>query len=135
VRSLGRLKDSPESQAVLALLADRDWTVRDAAKQTLADTGTTVASVAPFLTHADRFARNSAAEVLQNVGEFERLLVLEAKGPSDPERLRTLQLLVHAGGTWMRDSVLERLSADIRPRAQQLLVSMELQHPFFPEAA
>jgi hypothetical protein len=69
------------------------------------------------------------------VGVFERLLALEAEGPSDPERVRTIHLLVRAGGARMWDSVVERLNIDVRPRAQQLLESMNRQHPFVRKVA
>lgn len=129
-RALGRLQAVSQSRALLPLLADRDWSVRDAAKESLGAMGATVATrVLPFLSHADGFARNGAAEVLQNIGVFERLVALEAEGPSDPARFRTLHLLARAGGTRMLDGVVERLDIDVRPRAQRLVASMNLERP------
>jgi HEAT repeat protein len=121
-RALSRLQGASGAQALLPLLADKDWTVRDAAKASLGAIGQTVApSMLPLLTHPDAFARNGAAEVLQNVGIFERLLALEAKGPSNPERARTIRRLARAGGAFMSNTVVERLNIALRPRAQQLL--------------
>jgi HEAT repeat protein len=135
-RSLGRLQGASASRALLPLLADRDWTVRDAAKESLGAMGATIVpAVFPVLAHPDAFARNSAAEVLQNVGVFERLLVLETAGLSDPERVRSIHLLVRAGGAGMWESVVERLNLDVRPGARQLLGSMDLQRPFVQEIA
>jgi HEAT repeat protein len=135
-RSLGRLQGPSASWALLPLLADRDWTVRDAAKESLAAMGATIVPVVfPVLTHPDAFARNSAAEVLQNVGVFERLLAIETAGLSDPERVRSIHLLVRAGGAGMWESVVERLNLDARARAQQLLASMDLRRPLVKEIA
>jgi HEAT repeat protein len=129
-RSLGRLQATSQSRAVLSLLADGDWGVRDAAKESLGAMGAGVApTVLPFLSHADWFARNGAAEVLQNMGVFERLMALELEGPSDPARFRTIHLLARAGGSRMWDSVVERLNIAVRPRAQQLFASMNLRRP------
>jgi HEAT repeat protein len=129
-RSLGRLQAASQSRALLPLLADRDWSVRDAAKESLGAMGAAIsATVLPFLSHADAFARNGAAEVLQNMGVFERLVALEAEGPSDPARFRTIHLLARAGGAAMWDSVVDRLNIEVRPRAQQLFASMNLPRP------
>jgi HEAT repeat protein len=135
-RSLGRLEGASASRALLPLLADREWTVRDAAKETLCAMGATIVpAVFPVLTHPDAFARNSAAEVLQNVGVFERLLELETEGLPDLERVRSIHLLVRAGGAGMWESVVERLRLDVRPGAQHLLGSMDLQRPFVQASA
>ena len=121
-RALVQLSGSGELRALLPLLADSDWTVRDSAKQSLRRAGDTVAAaLLPFLTHADAFARNGAAEVLQNVGLFKRHLQLELEGSADPDRLRTLQLMARAGGPAMVESVVDRLDAELRPRAHALL--------------
>jgi HEAT repeat protein len=133
-RALGALQGAAAGPAVLELLADADWFVRTAAKETLERMGAAVVpAVVPMLTHEDAFARNGAAEVLQNLGEFERLLVAEAEGPSDPARLRVVAELARAGGPAMWDSVLERLGEGARVRAGQLLASLELYDPVAAE--
>jgi hypothetical protein len=80
-----------------------------------------------YLSHPDRFARNSAAEVLQDVGEFERLLLLETEGTSDPVRLETLRRLAAAGGTGMCDAVVARLPVDARDRGETILAGLALE--------
>ncbi|MEP6592803.1 MAG: hypothetical protein ABJC51_03880, partial [Acidobacteriota bacterium] len=76
--------------------------------------------------HPDAFARNGAAEVLQNTGGFERLLTLEASGPSDPQRLVLLEKLASAGGLRMSDGVLQRLPPSAQLRARALLTTVRL---------
>jgi HEAT repeat protein len=135
-RALAQLEGTTASRALLPLLADRDWTVRNSAKQSLGAMGTTVThAVLSLLTHADLFARNSAAEVLQNIGVFERLLTQELEGATELERVRTLRLLAHAGGPAMVAGVIDRIKPDLRPRARQLLAPRERKHPITKEVA
>ena len=67
------------AEEIAPLLADREWWVRLAAKESLQQMGEEVWSVlVPYLDHEDAFARNGAAEVLQNIGVLDSLIVLEA---------------------------------------------------------
>ncbi len=121
-RALGILRAPHSIGAIVPLLADLDWWVRSAVKQTLEQSGEAVAdALVPYLSHPDAFARNGAAEVLQNTGAFERLLELEATGPSDAHRLSVIRTLVEAGGLRMWDGVLLRLPQASRERARDLL--------------
>lgn len=89
-----------EAAALLvARLGDTEWLVRDAVKRSLERLGP-AAEGALFsgLDSDDEFAANGAAEVLQNIGTFERLLAEEAQGPPDPLRLHRLETLASAGG-------------------------------------
>jgi len=109
-RALARLQGIAASSALVPKLADRDWIVRQSAKECLRAMGEAVVPlVLPSLTDADAFARNSAAEILQNLGVFARLLALEVEGPTDPDRIHTLCLLAHAGGPSMLASVVDRV--------------------------
>jgi HEAT repeat protein len=129
-RALARLGGAAESRALLPLLADGDWHVRDSAKQSLRAIGEAAApAVLPLLTHGDPFARNSAAEVLQDIGTFDRLLVQEIEGPTDRDRVRTLHLLARAGGSAMAAAVVDRLRADARARASRLIAESDREHP------
>jgi HEAT repeat protein len=113
---------------VVALLADREWWVRYAAKASLEAMGPEIAAhVVPYLSSPDAFARNGAAEVLQNLGVFERLLVEEANGSSRPGRMQILTLLTRAGGVQMSDVVLDRLAPDARERAGRLLRDLKVE--------
>jgi HEAT repeat protein len=104
-RTLGVLEGVSSAGAIGTLLSDRNWWVRLAARQTLESMGADVAPwVVPLLVHPDRFARNCAAEVLQNVGVYEQLLIEEATGPVDRYRRDVLLLLGEAGGPQMWNS-------------------------------
>ncbi len=127
VRAIAALGVRATLTAVIPLLADRDWWVRTAVKEALERAGEDIEhAVIPYLSHADAFARNGAAEVLQNTGGFERLLTTEATGPSDPQRLILLEKLASAGGLRMSDGVLQRLPPSARERARALLASVRL---------
>ena len=126
-RTLGVLGARDTVHAVLPLLADQDWWVRYAAKHSLEAMGLAIVdAIVPYLSHSDAFARNGAAEVLQNLGAFERLLIEEAHTSPDPSRLATLGLLARAGGAPMWDSVLTRLDTAAQSRARQVLAGIEL---------
>jgi HEAT repeat protein len=124
-RALGTLRAQDAAPAVAALLADREWWVRYAAKVSLETMGPDIMPhLLSLLNHPDDFARNGAAEVLQNLGVFDRLLVDEAAGPSQPERLAILRQLTQAGGVRMSEAMVDRLPRDARVRASSLLVSL-----------
>ncbi len=128
VRAIAALGVRATLTSVLPLLADRDWWVRTAVKEALERAGEDIEhAVIPYLSHPDPFARNGAAEVLQNTGGFERLLTLEANGPSDPQRLRLLERLAEAGGLRMWDGVLLRLDPAAQGRARALLTAAHLE--------
>jgi HEAT repeat protein len=127
-RALGNLQQVDAAPAVAALLADRDWWVRHAAKVSLEAMGSqAIPHILPFLKHQDRFARNGAAEVLQNLEYFEQLLDEELLGPSQPERLAILDQLVQAGGVRMSEAMINRLPREVRQKASALLSSLGLE--------
>ena len=114
--------------AVASLLADREWWVRYGAKVSLETMGSQVIPhILPFLKHQDRFARNGAAEVLQNLEYFERLLAEELLGPSQPERLTILEQLAQAGGMRMTEAMIDRLPPEVRRQASSLLSSIGIE--------
>jgi HEAT repeat protein len=87
-RTLGDLKRHELAPRVAPLLADVQWWVRAAAMDALQAMGPAVASaVAPFLDHEDRFARNGAAEVLQNLGVLEEVAGRAAQGDAPAQTL------------------------------------------------
>ena len=126
--ALGVLRDVDGARLVAPLLAEREWWVRSAAKAALEAMGPDVIGhVLPLLTHSDKFARNGAAEVLQNLGAFERLLTEAVDGGAD-ERLRALlDALARAGGVGMLDAVLDRLTPGARDRARDVLAALGLE--------
>jgi HEAT repeat protein len=98
-RALGELERVDLAPRVLPLLADSQWWVRAAAKDALLAMGTGVApSVAGWLAHPDRFARNGAAEVLQNLGVLDEVTARNGRGEASAEDLAMLEAAEAAGG-------------------------------------
>jgi HEAT repeat protein len=120
-RALGAFGACEQAGQVTGLLADRDWWVRQAAKDALVRMGQGAEDeVIACLSHPDRFARNSAAEILQNTGVFERLLAQAAAGKL-PQGDNILKLLREAGGPRLTQAVVERLQGEVRERAASAL--------------
>lgn len=96
-RALGELGRADLAPHLVPLLADREWWVRLAAKQALeaiGGAGTPVLEQA--LDHEDRFARNGAAEVLQNLGVLDDRARRLSHGQGGADL--TLLKAVRAGG-------------------------------------
>jgi HEAT repeat protein len=128
-RALGRMERSDEASGVARLLADRDWWVRFAAKQALEAMGAEVWPVVyPYLTHTDRFARNSAAEVFQNLGLLDSLIVLEAASDDPaPQKIEILRRIAAAGGVRLTDALIARAGPVVGLRVRHLLTMIGLQ--------
>jgi HEAT repeat protein len=128
-RSPDRGRRSALAATIAPALADRDWSVRTAAKDALARLGpATWRAVAAQLSSEDRFARNGAAEVLQNLGVLDWTLRGIASGvrPS-PEALDVLKRALREGGMPMADAAMLRSKAEPIPAIDQLLSSLELE--------
>ena len=127
-RALGDAGGPDVAEEVAPLLADREWWVRLAAKESLQAMGEEVwAVLVPFLDHADPFARNGAAEVLQNIGILDSLIVLEAAtARPSATKIEMLRKIASAGGTRMTEALLERVDATTRPRVLTLLQTLGL---------
>jgi HEAT repeat protein len=98
-RALGDLERDDLAPRILPLLADPQWWVRAAVKDALQAMGPAVATaVAGYLDHADRFARNGAAEVLQNLGVLGDIAERVARGEATAEEGALLQKASTAGG-------------------------------------
>ena len=128
-RALGDLGRTDLAEHVLALLADRHWWVRQAAKESLEKMGPGVwRDVIKCLDHADPFARNAAAEVLQNLGVLDSLVVLEATSEHPaPEKIDALRKIAAAGGVRMTNALLERADAHLAQRIRALLDTLGLR--------
>ncbi len=128
-RALGDLGRVDLAPHVLELLADREWWVRQAAKESLAKMGQPVwRDVIKYLDHPDTFARNGAAEVLQNLGVLDSLIVLEATSEHPaPGKIETLRKIAAAGGVRMTNGLLERADARLANRIRALLETLGLQ--------
>lgn len=98
-RALGAQGRPQLGATVARLLMDEEWWVRSGAKQALAALGDDATEhVLPYLESEDEFARNGAAEVLQNSGAADRLVAELVDDPSNPEARRALRLIIDAGG-------------------------------------
>ena len=114
---------------VAPLLADREWWVRTAVKEALQRMGPEVwSALVPYLDHPDTFARNGAAEVLQNIGILDSLIVLEAAtARPSAAKIEMLRKIAAAGGTRMTEALLDRVDLQTRPRVRDLLATLGLE--------
>ena len=107
-RAAGQVVGAPAAPSLCHLLADEQWWVRTAAKDALRGIGSdAVPALLSVLMHADAFARNGAAEVLQDIGFVD---ALTADHPSSP----LLERIYAAGGERMRIAAETRAAA--RPK-------------------
>jgi HEAT repeat protein len=128
-RALGELEYTQAAAPVAELLGDADWWVRAAAKGSLEMMGGEVWPVLMrCLDHPDGFVRNGAAEVFQNLGILDNLIVMEAasENPSGA-KIDMLRRIVAAGGTRLTTSLVERAGGAAAARVRELLVSVGLQ--------
>lgn len=120
-RTLAALGRTEAAGDIARLLAEKNWWVRLAAKQSLEALGAAAApAIVPWLSHEDRFARNGAAEVLQNTGLFEQLVRAETTLASDVARVELLGRVTRAGGVDMWAAVIPKLPAAAQGRARAL---------------
>ena len=127
-RALGELDRADAAREVAELLGDQDWWVRAAAKASLEMLGAEVWPVLMrCLDHQDEFVRNGAAEVFQNLGILDDLIVMEAAS-DDPSgsKIDLLRRIAAAGGMRLTDSLIERSGA-AAPRVRHLLTSIGLE--------
>jgi len=97
-RSAGHVLGPASAPALVELLADPRWWVRSAAKDALRGMGRdAVSALVPVLRSSDRFARNGSAEVLQDIGFVDHLVLEE---PSSP----LLAWIFAAGGRRLRET-------------------------------
>ena len=117
-RSLGRRGSGAEAGRIASLLRDRDWWVRTAAKRALERLGAPgAAAVAPLLLSDDEFARNGAAEVLQNSGRLRELVDRVASSDGgDEEAAAELAPILVAGGDRFARLALEHLDRAVGGR-------------------
>lgn len=130
VRALGELGRTDQADRVSSLLGDGDWWVRLAARESLEMMGTEVWPVlVRCLEHRDKFVRNGAAEVIQNLGVLDSLIMLEAATDNPAgTKIAMLQRIAAAGGVRFTESLVERAGPVVGPRVRQLLDTMGLEH-------
>jgi HEAT repeat protein len=129
-RALGEIGCIEQARSVTALLGDSDWWVRFAARESLELMG---AEVWPVLLRClddpDRFVRNGAAEVMQNLGVLDNLILLEAATDYPASaKLDMLRRITSAGGIRLTASLIERSGPELGPRVRMLLDSIGLEY-------
>src|SRR5262245_8132366 len=129
-RALGELTRADLADRVAPLLGDPDWWVRLAARESLEMMGSDVWPVLMrSLNHPDRFVRNGAAEVFQNLGVLDSLIVMEAATDNPgATKIDMLRRIAAAGGVRFTDSLVERAGPVVGPRIRNLLATIGLQH-------
>jgi HEAT repeat protein len=128
-RALGALMRVDFAEDVGALLGDHDWWVRRAAKESLEMMGGEVWPVlVRLLDHPDGFVRNGVAEVFQNLGVLDSLVMMEAAtlDPTDA-KIGMLRRIAAAGGARFTDSLVERAGPSVGPRVRALLQHIGLE--------
>jgi HEAT repeat protein len=130
VRALGELGRTDQADRVSSLLADGDWWVRLAARESLEMMGPEVWPVlVRCMEHRDKFVRNGAAEVVQNLGVLDSLIMLEAATDNPAAtKVAMLQRIAAAGGVRFTESLVERAGPVVGPRVRRLLDTMGLEH-------
>jgi HEAT repeat protein len=97
-RAAGHVVGAEAAPTIARLLADGKWWVRTAAKDALRGMGVdAVPSLLPVLAHEDAFARNGAAEVLQDIGFVDFLAREDPHGS-------LLARIFEAGGEKLREA-------------------------------
>ena len=119
-RALGEMKRADLAGELLPLLSDPQWWVRAATKDALLAMGKGVAeTVESLLDHPDRFARNGAAEVLQNLGILDDLARAVAGG--DDAGLALLRKAAAAGGAALSEGIVSRAAPADSGRLRAML--------------
>ncbi len=125
-RAAASLGGTAAAALLVARLGDTEWLVRDAIKRALEALGPAAEAVLfAGLDAADEFAANGAAEVLQNIGTFERLLAEEAQGPPDRLRIHRLEKLASAGGLRVWGAAMASLPDATREYLETTLAPLE----------
>lgn len=107
LRSLGSFDRDDLLPAAAPLLADDSWWVREAAKEALERRPLRAAELlVDYLEHPDAFARNGAAETLQNIGYLDELL--RRAGADSPESQLIARILLAGGARLAATAALRR---------------------------
>jgi HEAT repeat protein len=112
-RAAGHVVGAGAARAIADLLGDERWWVRTAAKDALRGIGrAAIPALAAMLTSEDRFARNGAAEVLQDVGLVDHLALYDPESP-------LLHRIYSAGGPRLRQAAESRVARTRELRSAQ----------------
>jgi HEAT repeat protein len=114
---------------VTPLLADPEWWVRTAAKDALEAMGPEVVEhLIPSLSSPDAFARNSAAEVLQNLGILDALIIETIQTAEEaPERVDLIGKILAAGGPSLARIAVARADPSMTTSTRRLIVKAKVR--------
>lgn len=127
LRALAAFGAGAPAARIAAALGDPDWTVRHAAREALVGLGEpALAATAAVLAAEDKFARNGAAEVLQDLGFLERWAA-EALADPGGEAAGRLAGLLRAGGSGMLQVALDHPDPQRRTGLAALLEARGLR--------
>jgi HEAT repeat protein len=128
-RAVGELNRGDMAAEVVSLLSDHDWWVRRAAKDALEVLGMEIWPVlVRCLDDPDVFVRNGAAELFQNLGVLDNLIIMEAATDNPSEaKIEMLKKITAAGGGRLTNAVIERSGPAARARVRQLLTTIGMQ--------
>ena len=109
VRAAGQTAGPRAAPAIAELLADEKWWVRTATKDALRGMGhEAIPALAAVLSSPDGFARNGAAEILQDIGLVDQLAL---EDPGSP----LLAQIYAAGGPGLREAAESRIARALWP--------------------
>jgi HEAT repeat protein len=119
-RTLAASRDPGVLPYIVPLLADPEWWVRLAARESLASMGPMVVrAVHPLLNSPNAVVAEGAAEILYNVGYVDAMFRKAAKCREE-EALALLRSLLAAGGEMLLSSALARYSGAEMPALARL---------------
>ena len=126
VRALAGFDRDDVAAYVAPLLGDEQWWVRTAVKEALEARGAEAADVLlPYLDADDEFARNGAAEVLQNTAVLDELVAEVAFNPEEGDSAEIVRKILGAGGPRTLAAALERADPGARSRVLELAAAGE----------
>ncbi len=127
VKALGRIGDEKDTAEIVHALRDSEWWVRNNAAAALRDMGEAgEGPLAAALWDENRFARESAAQALEESSVVERLVEGMRGGGADPEGERIIHRLAEIGSVGTIIQVLSDLpDADVKARMVSLLSDVE----------
>jgi HEAT repeat protein len=112
-RAAGLVAGADAAPAIAELLTDERWWVRTAAKDALRGIGgNSIPALVSTLSSPDRFARNGAAEVLQDIGLVDHLALDDPDSP-------LLARIYAAGGPGLREAAETRATRARQAREQR----------------
>ena len=127
VKALGRIGEQEDATRLALALRDGEWWVRNNASAALRDMGEAgEGPLIEMLWDEDRFAREAAAQVLEEGSIVERLIRDMREGGEDPESSRILRRLAEIGSVATIVQVLSDLpDREVRRRLVELLEGIE----------